>query len=123
MPPLPPGLPPGVQTLSLPPSADLIPQAQVLSTSTPAASSLSGGTAQSMAAAASDNVSEQVTTPSVSLSLNQQNTTEGTNKDKKKLKGGMMLVYAPEGEGADEISMEETRASLPRYQKMLLRAV
>lgn len=76
-----------------------------------------------MAATVSDHVSEQVTTPSVSLSLNQQNDTESTSKDRKKLKGGLMLVYAPEGEGADEISMEEARASLPRYQKMLRRAV
>jgi hypothetical protein len=39
----------------------------------------------------------------------------------KKLKGGLTLVYAAEGDGAGEISMEEMRAVLPRYQKILSR--
>mmetsp|Transcript_81774 Transcript_81774/g.122845 ORF Transcript_81774/g.122845 Transcript_81774/m.122845 type:complete len:312 (-) Transcript_81774:43-978(-) len=122
MPPLPPGLPPGVlPPLAVLPSADLIPQAQVASSATPAASSLSGSTAPAALSAAA--LSEQVTAPSVSLSLNQQTDTESSNKDKKKLKGGLTLVYAPEGEGTDEICMEEVRASLPRYQKMLRRAI
>ena len=130
MPPLPPGLPPGVHPSppSLPPSADLIPQAQVLSTKTPAASSLSGNAAEVLAvdssATTTHHVSEPVTASSVSLSLNQQNNAETSpNKDKNKLKGGLTLVYAPDGEGVDEICMEELRASLPRYQNMIRRAL
>jgi hypothetical protein len=44
-------------------------------------------------------------------------------KAKTNLKGGLTLVYDPDGEKEGEISMEETRALLPRYQKMLLRAL
>jgi hypothetical protein len=117
MPPLPPGLPPGVPPASMMPSADLIPQAQIVSSAAPTASSLSGSTAPVASSTAA--VGEQTTAPYVSLSLNQQNDTE----EKKKLKGGLTLVYGPDGEGADEICMEEVRASLPRYQKMLRRAV
>jgi len=40
------------------------------------------------------------------------------------LKGGLTLVYDPTDNGAEEeeVSMEERRAVLPRYQKMLIRA-
>lgn len=34
----------------------------------------------------------------------------------KKLKGGLTLVYDPESEGEQEVSMEERRAVLPRYK-------
>lgn len=69
----------------------------------------------------------------ISMSLNNFNasnqgssisdiSTKKIEKGKKKLKGGLTLVYAADGEGADEISMEETRALLPRYLKLLMRA-
>jgi hypothetical protein len=110
MPPLPPGMPPQPPPPSFP-SADLIPQAQILSTATPTASSLSG-ISTAIAPAAS---------PSLSMSLNGQvvaNNNTSATKAKKKLKGGLTLVYDP-GEGDDEMTMEEMRASLPRYQKLL----
>jgi len=49
------------------------------------------------------------------------NTTRRNDGGKKKLKGGLSLVYAADGDGASEMSMEELRAVLPRYQKILLR--
>lgn len=58
----------------------------------------------------------------VSISLNKnQGSSSGDDKGKKKLKGGLTLVYAADGEGDNEISMEEMRAVLPRYQKILSR--
>lgn len=39
-----------------------------------------------------------------------------------KLKGGLTLVFDPGMEGPEEECMEEKRASLLRYQKMLQRA-
>jgi len=53
-------------------------------------------------------------------SSSELNTRNG--KGKKKLKGGLTLVYGVDVEGFDEMSMEETRALLPRYQKLLSRA-
>ena len=63
----------------------------------------------------------------VSVSLNIGNpgsldTNKAGKKEKKKLKGGLTLVYDADGEGAEELSMEELRAALPRYQKILSRA-
>jgi len=57
----------------------------------------------------------------VSISLNADVNT-AKKKEKKKLKGGLTLVYDADGEGANELSMEELRAALPRYQKILSRA-
>jgi hypothetical protein len=37
----------------------------------------------------------------------------------RQLKGGLKLVFDPKTEGPDEPSIEELRASLPRYQKIL----
>ena len=119
LPPLPPGQAPPPPSL---PSADLIPQAQVVSTAAPTASSLSGSTAvvtpaTSVAAA----TLEQPATASVSLSLTQGSEKSAAPKarEKKKLKGGLTLVYDPEAENGEEMSMEEMRAALPRYQKLL----
>lgn len=39
---------------------------------------------------------------------------------RKEIKGGLTLVFDSGLEGPDEMSMEEMRASLGRYQKMLL---
>jgi len=64
---------------------------------------------------------------SLSLNVNQGssssdiNKTRKVEKGKKVLKGGLTLVYAADGEGASEVSMEEMRALLPRYQKILSR--
>ena len=121
MPPLPPGLPPGLPPTGPPPSAlpsaDLIPQAQIISTSAPTASSLAGvtsltGTTSPMA------VPSEAPTVAIPL-VGQVDTSGSTPKAKKKLKGGLTLIYDPEGEGSEELSMEEMRASLPRYQKLL----
>jgi hypothetical protein len=111
MPPLPLGVPPP----SLP-SADLIPQARVVSEAAPTASSLAP-----FAPTASG--SNPPLPAPVSMSLT-QSTTNGTvpANTKTKLKGGLTLVYDPEGGGNKDTCMEEMRASLPRYQKLLRRA-
>lgn len=56
------------------------------------------------------------------MSLNLQGPDVQKKNEKKKLKGGLTLVYDADGEGANELSMEELRAALPRYQKILSRA-
>lgn len=112
MPPLPLGVPP-IASQNLP-SADLIPQPQIDTGTAPVASSLSNF----------DSSAPMVGGAPVSLSLSQAPTSNGTlAKTKTKLKGGLTLVYDPEGEGDQEFSMEELRAALPRYQKLLLRAM
>mmetsp|Transcript_897 Transcript_897/g.2265 ORF Transcript_897/g.2265 Transcript_897/m.2265 type:complete len:334 (+) Transcript_897:371-1372(+) len=143
---LPPGLPPPPQgNHPALPSADLIPQAQMVSNVAPAASSLSSTLGNNTAGVESSSATQLplgdgIGAPSsdpkistVSMSLNNiSGTNQGSSADinsakkvekgKKKLKGGLTLVYAADGEGADEISMEETRALLPRYLKLLSRA-
>ena len=125
MPPLPAGLPPGLPPPPGPPppsnlpSADLIPQAQMVSTSAPEASSLSAvGIAATTTASSSITAPAEATSLSLSLS-GQADTSSSTAKAKKKLKGGLTLVFDPDGEGSDEMCMEEMRANLPRYQKLL----
>lgn len=113
---LPHGLPPGLPPLHQqpcpphlpPPSADLIPQAKIVSDLAPTASSLSSSTTAEAGTGSANPVAS-----TISLSL---------NVSKKKLKGGLTLVYSTEVEGCDEMSMEETRSLLPRYQKLLSRA-
>ena len=134
LPPLPNGMPPlpPPPPATLPPSADLIPQARMISDAAPTASSLSStlgssSTSEVGGISTSDGKSNPVV-PTISMSLNsanqglssELNTRNG--KAKRKLKGGLSLVYGVDGEGFDEISMEETRALLPRYQKLLSRA-
>lgn len=111
LPPLPMGVPP-VPSQSLP-SADLIPQPQLITGAAPVASSLS----------TLDPLAPTLGSAPVSLSLSQAPLPPAPTKAKTKLKGGLTLVYDPEGEGDQEISMEELRAALPRYQKLLLRAL
>ncbi|KAL3943555.1 MAG: hypothetical protein SGBAC_002372 [Bacillariaceae sp.] len=113
LPPLPSGVPPPQPALPSLPSADLIPQAQIVSTAAPTASSLAGTAAIITPVAAGAQSATSLT-----MSLNAPATTAKTTKTKK-LKGGLTLIYDPEGEGAEELSMEEVRASLPRYQKAL----
>mmetsp|Transcript_17647 Transcript_17647/g.42947 ORF Transcript_17647/g.42947 Transcript_17647/m.42947 type:complete len:378 (+) Transcript_17647:140-1273(+) len=78
--------------------------------------SSSGGTKQSASASASS--------VGVSASAAYGAAATTTNSNKTKLKGGLILAYDPAHEGTiDEMSMEEQRALLPRYQKLLLRHV
>lgn len=135
-PPLPHGLPPlphgDISRTSVPvpsqaPTADIIPQAKIASNAAPTASSLSTGAVDGLIIFGSMNSSVQST--SVSLSLNTSSGTSlstainnNTTKGKKRLKGGLTLVYDAEGDGFDEVSMEEKRASLNRYQKLLSRS-
>lgn len=113
MPPLPLGVPPPQPAPPSLPSADLIPQAQIVSTAAPTASSLSG-----VAAIVTPAGPAGTNPTSLSMSLNSPTAIAKLTKTKK-LKGGLTLIYDPEGEGAEELSMEEVRASLPRYQKLL----
>jgi len=123
---LPPGIPPPQERHPLPPTADLIPQAKIVSDATPTASSLSSTLGSSMTSEAG--FSSKPVAPTVSLSLNSTNQGSSSElntrngKGKIKLKAGLTLVYGVDGEGFDEMSMEETRAILPRYQKLLSRA-
>jgi len=94
----------------------------------------SSATQGALASSGGDGISNSnpvISTVSMSLNINgvnqgasssDINNTRNNEKGKKKLKGGLTLVYAADGEGADEFSMEETRALLPRYQKLLSRA-
>jgi hypothetical protein len=77
-----------------PPAADLIPQPQV-PTEAPVATSL------------------KAETKHFALSLNQENKTKTT------IKGGLVLLFDPTTGDGEEESMEERRARLPQYQKML----
>jgi hypothetical protein len=106
-PPLPPGMPPllpsGVPPpLPVVPDSDLIPQARVMSQALPVASSLSTATTTQAEA--------------ISLTL----TTHDSNK--KKLKGGLTLLFEADNDSPNDLCMEERRALLPRYQKLLGKA-
>jgi NADH dehydrogenase [ubiquinone] 1 alpha subcomplex assembly factor 6 len=107
-PPLPPGMPPlppppGVPPpLPVVPAFDLIPQAKVMSQALPVASSLSTATTTQAEA--------------VSLTL----TTQDSNK--KKLKGGLTLVFDANNDSPNDLCMEERRALLPRYQSLMGKA-
>jgi hypothetical protein len=131
MPPLPPGLPPGMppgmplsQVHAAPymPGTDLIPQPSVVSNEAPTASSLSGSTTSGANRFGDGATQDQAQPATVSLSLNHASEFAKQAESKKKLKGGLTLVYNPQDEGTDEMTMEERRALLPRYQKMLLMA-
>jgi len=144
LPPLPNGIPPGLPPLlgHRPPlpSADLIPQAKIVSDIAPTASSVSStlGTVATVhgsptlevpLASSIGNSDPGASTVSIFLNSSSSgpssdmNTLVGNEKqNRKKLKGGLTLVYGADGDGTDDISMEETRALLPRYQKLLSRA-
>lgn len=72
-------------------------------------SSLSSSTAAVAAA-----TTQQSTAAAAPLSLSLT-----TQAPKKKLKGGLTLVYDAGEDGMDELCMEEQRASLGRYQKLM----
>jgi hypothetical protein len=119
-PPLPPGIPPpgilplpfGLPPGRLPPppspvvpASDLIPQARAMSQTLPVASSLSAA------------ATTQAEGAPVSLTLTQDASA------KKKIKGGLTLVFDANSDSLDDLCMEERRASLARYQKMLGKAI
>lgn len=107
----------------------------MVSNAAPAASSLAStiGTAATSsihstpatAIGSGTNANTGISSVAVSLNIGNAGSSDAnkaSKKEKKKLKGGLTLVYDADGEGADEISMEELRAALPRYQKILSRA-
>jgi NADH dehydrogenase [ubiquinone] 1 alpha subcomplex assembly factor 6 len=121
LPPLPPGYPPPLPgaipppplpVVPPPPASDLIPQvsAQAMPSTIPVASSLSASASATTQAVPAD----QASVP-VSLSLTQE-------PNKKKLKGGLTLVFDAESDSTDDLCMEERRALLGRYQKLLQQA-
>jgi hypothetical protein len=118
MPPLPPP-PPGSEPIM--PSADLIPQAQFITGMAPTASSLSSFAAT--APVSGSHIASAAAPALISMSLTQASSSSTGLKSKTKLKGGLTLVYDPEGEGEAEMSMEEMRAALPRYRKLLFRTM
>lgn len=115
------GLPPGYPPAVVPPASDLIPQPKVADASLPVASSLSGSMAASSSAAG-----PQDRTVPVSLSLTASTTAPPPapeSSSRRKLKGGLTLAFDPDSDGPDETCMEERRASLDRYQKLLAKAI
>eukprot|EP00934_Nitzschia_sp_Nitz4_P009122 Nitzschia sp. Nitz4//scaffold9_size221794//129534//130607//NITZ4_001361-RA/size221794-processed-gene-0.280-mRNA-1//1//CDS//3329561046//9112//frame0 len=120
----PPGvpLPPGEPAL---PSADLIPQAQVPLHAPPVATSLTSSLAPAqtpvsltlgvVAAPTAPRAAAAISTPTMPTSTT--TTTATTVKEKTKLKGGLTLVFDPDQGDEPDMSMEELRAALPRYQK------
>ena len=115
-------MPPHGMPVGIPPpptTADLIPQPSVVSTVAPTASSLS--TSVPLAASGTETSLLEQAQGTVSLSLNPTPDGPGQGSRNKKLKGGLTLVFDPEGEGPDEMCMEEIRALLPRYQRKLPR--
>ena len=71
-------------------------------------------------------VSNHEKTTNVSLNLFKSEETAataasnaGTGSNRKTIKGGLTLVFSPETDDVDEECMEEKRACLPRYLKMM----
>lgn len=140
-PPLPPGFPPGYipppgapppimgayapppppnNILPPPPPPQVIPQPKIMSDTIPVASSL--GNLVSMPTPIANTTAGAVVTdtkPSaVSISL-----APAGASSKKTLKGGLILVFDSGEDGPNELCMEERRASLDRYQKILRKAM
>ena len=125
LPPLPPGsLPPGVPpplpgtippppltAIPPPPTSDLIPQVKAMPSELPVASSLSASSSATTQAVPADQASAPV-----SLTWTQ-------DPNKKKLKGGLTLVFDAESDSTDDLCMEERRAFLGRYQKLLQKSI
>eukprot|EP00543_Licmophora_paradoxa_P012572 CAMPEP_0202478810 /NCGR_PEP_ID=MMETSP1360-20130828/94653_1 /ASSEMBLY_ACC=CAM_ASM_000848 /TAXON_ID=515479 /ORGANISM="Licmophora paradoxa, Strain CCMP2313" /LENGTH=380 /DNA_ID=CAMNT_0049106105 /DNA_START=245 /DNA_END=1387 /DNA_ORIENTATION=- len=133
---LPPGMPPPHLQPPPPPPPQVIPQPKALSQVLPVASSLGTATTlptpTAIGIVASSAASGTTKTSTVTLNLSStnhgssnigssSNTAPPSNSKKKLLKGGMTLVFDA-GEGEAELCMEECRASLPRYQKLLQHA-
>jgi hypothetical protein len=117
-PPLPPGYPPGLPPPPtgiapplpfgapppLPPME--IPQPLLMPHHAPVATALATPSAVSTNAGS---------IPSVSINFSKPS----EESKSKTLKGGLTLVYSPESDDMDEECMEEKRANLPRYLKMM----
>lgn len=123
LPPLPSGPPPQPPQEPLP-GADLIPQPKV-EADRPAVSTI---------ATNGDSISQRNNSGAITLNFrdgsSQQQATGVSAVSKpaavarsKVLKGGLTLVFDPDVDGQQEMSMEELRASQPRYQKMLELAI
>ena len=127
MPPLPGGLPPPpgayVGGLPLPPVGTLLPpppppvelpQPQLIPNHAP--------TAIATPSLVSNEKSTNVSLNFSKLSQNEATAaaTSSTSNNRKTIKGGLTLVFSPETDDANEECMEEKRASLPRYLKMLV---
>lgn len=117
----PPPPPPGY--IPPPPIAtDIIPQPK-LSQYVPVASTLMTQSQQYMTGAESS--VPMVSPAPITLSFNKPTSVTGTSAvaSLKALKGGLTLIFDPQSEGPDEMSMEELRAAQPRYQNMISRAM
>jgi len=116
--------------------ADLIPQAQIGATSAPVATSLSSTPATTLPPPPTvtpglppppaSATAAAPATAGISLDLSKASTSGNSSyhsvqPKKKQLKGGFTLVFDG-GEGGNELSMEEIRSQLPRYQTMMARA-
>jgi hypothetical protein len=100
----------------------LIPQPKMVPNQMPVASSLSNPNAVSSAAAQSSESIQSRRLPTaavVSLNLNREATAAAARPKRSQLKGGLTLIFDPGMDGPEEDCMEENRASLERYQKML----
>jgi len=144
-PPLPPGIPPGFPTqaggapplpgtytqippppnanVPPPPALQVIPQPKLLQDTIPIASSL-GSTVPTVT---SISVINNTKPSAVSILLPTESSTMQSQPPsfpaKKTLKGGLLLVFDSGEDGPNELCMEERRASVDRYQKMLNKAI
>jgi hypothetical protein len=104
---------------------DLIPQPKMVTNHAPVASSLSTHH-HAAGSTESNGLPPPVTTTTTSFSFKLGGgdsavlaTAAAAGSKRSKLKGGLTLIFDPGEEGPDECCMEENRASLQRYQKML----
>lgn len=116
-PPLPPTGPP--PNLPPPPPPQVIPQPKALSEALPVASSLSTTVPQPTAISAPVDSKPAAV---VTMNLPSSSAVTAAPPKKKILKGGMTLAFDAEEDTPNELCMEERRASLHRYQKLLQQA-
>jgi hypothetical protein len=127
--PPPPGLPPPPPGLVLPPPPPplpttdmIIPQPKV-SHEAPVASALQQLSTTTTSSSGLAFAPTMTVTPQSHMAMNQPPPPPPPPPTAtKQLKGGLTLVFEPDYEGESETCAEERRASLPRYQKLLLRA-
>mmetsp|Transcript_13694 Transcript_13694/g.21165 ORF Transcript_13694/g.21165 Transcript_13694/m.21165 type:complete len:290 (+) Transcript_13694:109-978(+) len=145
-PPLPPGLPPGFSaqpggapplpgsyppvppppnaSAPPPPRLQVIPQPKVLADTIPMASTLGSNVSASSSIMTQSSSAAKIS--AVSLSLTASHSTSQLQQPpptKKTLKGGLVLVFDSGEDGPNELCMEERRASIDRYQKLLNQAI
>ena len=68
------------------------------------------------------NFKSEESTGAAAAAASTTTTAATTSSNRKTLKGGLTLVFSPETDDADEECMEEKRAALPRYLKMIMAA-